>query len=112
MCSEHGVEPQVLELLGGFLRSEFLDELRVGLGQRAALVWEVRLEVAGPQGAHTVVLFREVHQVEVAGESAGHLICSFQGEGLNYLDGAVERLGRGVCVRGDRRGAKALNVLE
>jgi len=64
------------------------------------------------QGAHPVVLLREVHEVEVAGERAGHLLGAAGLEGLHHALGLGERrrAGRGGGV--DRQGAESLHVLQ
>ena len=108
---EHGVELEGVEAAFGFLWAEFGGELRER-GREGGLGAGLEGLVSAAQGPHPVVLLGEIHQVEVAGERAGHLLGALVGEGLDES----LRLGEGGGGVGgggvDGEGAEALDVLE
>ena len=97
MGSEHRVHPELLQHLveaRGIHLPQHLFHRRVqGLGQRVGSL------VALAQGAHALVLFGQVREVEVARERAGDLLGAFDRPRRHQVFGPASIRGR--VARGD-----------
>ena len=108
---EDRVEAEPLEALEGSIVADFGGEADERGGHRVGRVFTFGAAVALTQYPHTLVLFGEIHEVEVRGERAGNLIRSGHGEGVRNRRCPAECLVGRVGVGSDRREAQPLDVV-
>ena len=77
---EDGVEAQRLQAGERGILTDFVCEARVRGLDRVGCALAVGAAVALAHDPHSLVLFDEVHEVEVRRERAGHLMCTLDGE--------------------------------